>query len=74
MFIMPSSRRSWETTLTISDSTGKTASMKSEIVRAVSFRAEGYGFDPRLRQTKVFKTGSSGFPPPPTHWPSRLWE
>ena len=40
-------------------------------VRLVSGRswAGGRWFDPRQRQTKVFKTGSSGFPP----WRSELW-
>ena len=32
--------------------------------------AGGCGFNPWLRQTKVFKTGSNGFPP----WCSGLWE
>ena len=40
------------------------------VVRASASRAAGRGFDPRLRQTKGLKTGSSGFPP----WRSGLWE
>ena len=39
------------------------------VVRASASRAEGRGFDPWPRQTKVFKTGSSGLPP----WRSGLW-
>ena len=33
------------------------------VVRVSASSAAGHGFDPRLQQTKVFKTGSSGFPP-----------
>ena len=40
------------------------------VVRASASRAGGRGFDSWLRQTKVFKTGGSGFPP----WRSGLWE
>ena len=40
------------------------------VVRVSASRAEGRGFDLRLRQTNVFKTDSSGFPP----WRSGLWE
>ena len=32
-------------------------------VRVSASCAGGRGFDPRPRQTKGFKTGSSGFPP-----------
>ena len=39
-------------------------------VRASTLCAGGRGFDPQLQQTKVFKTGSSGFPP----WRSGMWE
>ena len=34
----------------------------SLMVRASASGAGGRGFDPQPRQTKVFKTGSSGFP------------
>ena len=40
------------------------------VVRASASLAGGRGFNPRPRQTKVFKTGSSGSPP----WRSGLWE
>ena len=33
------------------------------LVRASASWAGGRGFDPRPRQTKVFKTDSGGFPP-----------
>ena len=42
----------------------------SLVVRASASWAGGQDFDPRPRQTKVFKTGSGGFPP----WRSGLWE
>ena len=41
----------------------------TRVVRASSW-AGGRGFDPRPRQIKFFKTGSSGFP----RWRSGLWE
>ena len=40
------------------------------VVRASALWAGDHVFDPRLRQTKVFKTGISGFPPRL----SGLWE
>ena len=40
------------------------------VVRASALWAGGHGFDLRPRQTKVFKTGSSGFSP----WSSGFWE
>ena len=39
------------------------------MVRVSASWTRGRGFDPRLRQTKVFKTGSSDFLP----WRSGLW-
>ena len=42
----------------------------SLVVRASASWTGGRDFDPRPRQTKVYKTGSSGFPP----WRSGLWE
>ena len=38
--------------------------------RVLPLWAGGCGFDPWLQQTKVYKTGSSGFAP----WRSGLWE
>ena len=40
------------------------------VVRVSTLCVGGREFDPWLRQTKVFKTGSSGFSP----WHSGLWE
>ena len=40
------------------------------VVKVSTSRAEGHGFDRRLEQTKVFKTGSRSFPP----WRSGLWD
>ena len=42
----------------------------SLLVRVSASSAGDRGFDVQLLQTKVFKTGSSGFPP----WRSGLWE